>query len=90
MNAYFTVEAAMVMPIVLWVVLFVIYLLFFQYNRCLTDQDVGVLVLRGSILQEESPKERIKKIRGYAEQIYDDKYIAWDSGEIGLRIEKVF
>ena len=74
-SGYFTVEAAMVMPIVLWVVLFVIYLLFFQYNRCLTDQDVGVLVLRGSILQEESPKERIKKIRGYAEQIYDDKYI---------------
>lgn len=85
---YFTVETAMVMPIVLWAILFIIYVLFFQYNRCLAEQDVGILVLRGSVSQEKNNEERIKSLRRYAEQIYDDKYIAWDGSEIQLRIEK--
>ena len=50
-RAYFTVEAAMVMSLVLSVVVMVVYIMFFQYNRCIMEQDVGTLVLKGSTMQ---------------------------------------
>lgn len=40
-RAYFTVEAAVLYPVVLGVVLLMMYLLFFQYDRCLLEQDMG-------------------------------------------------
>ena len=40
-KAYFTVEAAVLYPIVLGVIVLMTYLLFFQYDRCLLEQDMG-------------------------------------------------
>ena len=40
-GAFFTVEAAILYPLVLAVVVLMVYLLFFQYDRCLLDQDIG-------------------------------------------------
>ena len=45
MKAYFTVEAACVLPIVLGVYVFLIYGMFYQYDRCLLEQDVAQQVL---------------------------------------------
>lgn len=47
-NAYFTVEAAMVMPIVVFVIALLIYLGLFQYDRCLREQDMGMQTLRST------------------------------------------
>ena len=47
-NAYFTVEAALVFSITISVILFVVYLLLFQYDRCLLEQDMGAMALWGS------------------------------------------
>lgn len=47
-NAYFTVEAALVLPIVIAALLFVIYMMLFQYDRCLLEQDMGAIALWGS------------------------------------------
>ena len=44
-GAYLTVEAALILPMVLGVIILVIYLLFFQYDRCLMEQNVGKLAL---------------------------------------------
>lgn len=87
-GGYFTVEAAMVMPIVLGTIVFIIYLLFFQYNRCLMEQDIGMLAMRGAVLQAENNQERIDKLREHADNLYDEKYIVWESGEIQLKVEK--
>ena len=38
-KAYFTVEAAVLYPIVLGVIVLMTYLLFFQYDRCLFDTE---------------------------------------------------
>lgn len=46
MKAYFTVEAACVLPIVLGVYVFLIYGMFYQYDRCLLEQDVALQVLK--------------------------------------------
>ena len=50
-NAYMTVEAALLFPFVIGSILFVIYMLFFQYDRCLLDQDMGAMALWGSTIQ---------------------------------------
>ncbi len=87
-EGYFTVEAALVMPVVLWTLMFTIYLMFFQYNRCLMEQNIGVLALRGSMLQVQGNEERMKALQEQACELYDEKYIAWDSSEIKLKLEK--
>ena len=38
-SAYMTVEAALIIPIVMGSILFVVYMMLFQYNRCLLEQD---------------------------------------------------
>ena len=87
-GAYFTVEAAMVLPVVLGSVLLVIHLLFFQYNRCLMEQDMGVLALRGAALQTEDNEERVRQIRNDGKELYYKKYIMWGNKEMELKQEK--
>lgn len=85
-GGYFTVEAAMLMPIVCVVILLVVYLWFFQYNRCLMEQDVGALALRGAVMQTEDNEERMENLRSQADAIYRDKYVAWKYDEAELEI----
>lgn len=88
MPAYFTVEAAMVLPMVFSVVIIIIYMMFFQYNRCLMEQDIGILVLRGSILPEDNKDRLLKMLQKEAQRIDDNKLVAWENGEIEVKIEK--
>lgn len=48
-EAYFTVEAALVIPIVLGIFVMILYLSFYLYDRCLLSQDCYVLSYRQSI-----------------------------------------
>ena len=48
-EAYFTVEAALVVPIVLGIFVMIIYLSFYLYDRCVLAQDCYVLSYRQSI-----------------------------------------
>lgn len=79
-DGYFSVEAALVMPIVLTTIAFVIYLLLFTYNRCLAEQDIGIVVFRGVISEEDNEAKMAAMRKGYRE-IYQDKYFAWHWGE---------
>lgn len=47
-NGYFSVEAALVLPIVLGVYLFLIAILFVQYDRCLLEQDMASMLIKAS------------------------------------------
>lgn len=67
MEGYFTVEAALLFPMILGVILFVIYSWFYQYDRCLMEMDTGTMALRGC-----------------ADEIYDEKYVAWEPGQAQL------
>lgn len=75
-GAYMTVEAAMVLPIALGVIVFVIYLLFFQYDRCLLEQNTGILALRACSMQIKDNEERLRLLMEEAEQ-KDERYLAW-------------
>ena len=62
-NAYFTVEAALVVPVVMGTMLFVIYMLLFQYNRCLMEQDIGAMVIWGSNMEVSDDETFEEKVR---------------------------
>ena len=78
-KAYFTVEAAVLYPIVLGIIVLMTYLLFFQYDRCLLDQDMGrAAVIAGGKWMEK--KEELNRHLQTKEMFFDNsKYIAWET-----------
>lgn len=48
-DAYFTVEAAVIVPVVLFLFVMIIYLSFYLYDRCVMTQDFYILSYRQSL-----------------------------------------
>ena len=86
-NAYFTVEAAIVFPMALGIVLFIVYMLLFQYDRCLLEQDLGALALWGSRIQAEDSRELQDLVQKRTSEIYRDKYAAWKMLTMDVKLE---
>lgn len=87
-DAYFTVEAAILYPIILSVILLMTYLLLFQYDRCLLEQDIGkATVLSGSkwTLTKEQLNDYMQK---KALHFNEEKYIAWENEDPLWNLEK--
>lgn len=76
-NAYFTVEAALVLPVVISVLLFVIYTMLFQYDRCLLEQDLGAMALWGSLVEAPDTSVLEQKVQARVSELYRDKYAVW-------------
>lgn len=86
-NAYFTVEAALILPVVLGTLLFIVYMLLFQYDRCLMEQDLGELALWGSRVEAEDSGELQNLIQKRAGGIYKDKYAVWKMLTLDVKLE---
>ncbi len=63
LNGYMTVEAAMIMPVVWFVIFFVLFLGFFLYDRCIAEQDCKIILLQTSNMEEKNEAEIMRKIR---------------------------
>lgn len=87
-RAYFTVEAALILPMALGIIVLIMYLWFFQYDRCLLEQDAGILVLRGTVMEAESHQKRVQLLTKEAEQMYQDKYIAWEDSKVSVTVKQ--
>ena len=87
-NAYFTVEAALVFPFVMGTLLLIIFLFIFQYDRCLMEQDIGMLVLYAENLNTQDKDETISLMKSRASEIYWDKYFAWKQEELQIKNKK--
>lgn len=87
-NAYFTVEAALVFPYAIGILLFVVYMLLFQYDRCLLEQDVGMAALWGCYVEAEGTETLKEMIQKHMEDLYQDKYAAWKMEAFEARLEK--
>lgn len=87
-NAYFTLEATLVWPIAFGVIVLLVYIAFFQYNRCLMEQDMGILALRGCTALAEEKEEVMQALMDEAAGIYTDKYILWEGSNVKIRLEK--
>ena len=53
MNGYMTVEASLIIPMILCIFVILIYAAFFLYDRCCFNQDAYILCFRESIRKDE-------------------------------------
>ncbi len=61
-KGYFSVEAALVLPTVLGVYLFLVVMLFAQYDRCLLEQDMASMLIKAGNY-EGTPQERLNYLQ---------------------------
>ncbi|MCM1184938.1 MAG: hypothetical protein NC251_00770 [Lachnoclostridium sp.] len=87
-EAYFTVEAALILPMALGVIVLIMYLWFFQYNRCLLEQDAGILALRGAVTEAADNQKRVALLTEQAEQLDRDKYVAWEDAKTSITVKQ--
>lgn len=63
-NGYFTVEASMIVPIIILLIAALFYLTFFLYNRCVLSQDAYILAFYGSTwcgMETDEVKGRVEE-----------------------------
>lgn len=75
-GGYLTVEASLIMPIVLYVCIAIIYLGFFQYDRCLMRQDAYRAALKGSSAFRDDNQRVFNTAYEKMEELASEKYMA--------------
>lgn len=90
-NAYFVVEAALVLPLVMSAMMIGIYLFCYQYDRCLLEQDMISLMIWSNAIATENAgeSEEIKEnLQTRASDINLEKYAAWEMTAVEIKLEK--
>lgn len=91
LDAYFTVEAAMVVPSIIYITIMVVFLFLYQYDRCLLEQDLGMIALS---VNSEGYEERgvlANRLRNRTSNLNINKYVMWcfDNIDISIKNNKV-
>ena len=73
-----TVEACLVLPVVFYVCIFIIYVGFYQYDRCVISQDAYSAALTGSSVYTDDNQKVYNTIWEELEEKNTDKYIGVD------------
>lgn len=87
-DAYFTVEASLVMPVVIGSVIFVICFLLYWYNRCLMEQDLSMIAVKAAQSEAGTPEEMKQDLRGWRDKSMTEKHYAWEMSEVTMSKEK--
>ena len=80
LHGYFTVEAAMIIPIVIFIIAFLIYAAFLVYGRCIMIQDSYLLALEASLVPDMNDPDTY--VREKAVQRFGRKYFGNDLPEV--------
>lgn len=86
-NGYMTLEASLIMPFVLYICLFIIYIGFFLYDRCIFMQDCYRIALRGSSVYRDNNQDVYNAAYAYLNKITPGKYIT-NNYEFNISVEK--
>lgn len=86
-NAYFSLEATLIMPIVFMTILFLIYIGFFFYDKCLLKQDIYRMLIRAGQIKYSSNEEVVQKIKEEDAKWYYDKYVMCMWGNRKIEVE---
>lgn len=62
LHGYMTLEAALMMPLVWFCIFSLIFMGFFQYDRCIAEQDGRLMVLRATELRGKDEEEVIRTV----------------------------
>lgn len=85
-DAYMTLEATLIMPLVLYICIFIIYMGFYIYDRCIMKQDAYRAALKGSSQYVADNQEVYNEVYRSMENLKQDKYIATECNyEITVR-----
>ena len=87
-NAFFSVEAAIVVPLAVSAILLAVSLFVFQYDRCLMEQDMASQTVKAASVEAQTKEELTDKIQLQTAGLYRNKYVAWDMILLDVRIKK--
>lgn len=73
---YFTVEAALLLPFVIMIMVFMIFLSFYCYDRCILEQCAYAAALRGSSNRFVNTQEAYEEALAAAEGLVAEKLFA--------------
>ncbi|MBQ6806942.1 MAG: hypothetical protein IJO97_05880 [Lachnospiraceae bacterium] len=82
-SAYMTLETSFLVTWVIFLMIFLIYLSFYLYDRCVLFQDAYAICFRGSIQKEVSPSDYINS---HMEEQFGKKYFG--VGNVDARVEQ--
>lgn len=63
-DGYFTVEASMIVPLIICLISFIFYLTFYLYNQCIVSQDAYLLAFRGSACNGYGNSSNLSRVCG--------------------------
>lgn len=88
LHGYMTVEAALLMPLVWFSLFFFIFAGFFQYDRCIAEQDGKVIVLRASEMRGKDEEAVTRTVIEKGELAGKKKLLFSDGVQKELRVTK--
>lgn len=74
-NAYFTVEASFILPMVMAIFVILIHSAYMLYGKCLLTQDTYILCFRASILSEDNNMSPTEYINSHKDKQFGNRYI---------------
>ena len=88
-GGYFTVEAALLLPFVMMSIVFMIFLSFYCYDRCILEQCAYAAALRGSSNCFENTQEAYEEAVDAAESLIEKKLFAIRNVSTTVRVSAV-
>lgn len=86
LGSYFTVEAAMILPLVISIMTIMILAFIYQYDRCLMEQDVNMILIY-SLAECANGKEAAEDaVRRKVQSMNINKYVAWEQDRFDIKI----
>lgn len=86
-NAYFSLEACLILPLVFYVLIFLIYVGFYQYNQCLLHQDIYRFLIRGNQVRFMDNYGVAEKLKEEEATWYYEKYMLCSWGSKTIEVE---
>ncbi|MCR5799666.1 MAG: pilus assembly protein [Lachnospiraceae bacterium] len=72
-KGYMTVEASVIMPLLVTIILFMVIFCFYLYNNCVVFQDCYISALRGSQIMDSDSSEIKSKVEVYICELLDNQ-----------------
>ena len=87
-KAYFTVEASLVLPVVIGSIIFVICFLLYWYNRCLMEQDVSMYTIRAAQMPRLTAEDMPREMTAWRREYLTDKHYAWKNSDLHISLKQ--
>lgn len=76
-GGYFTVEASLVLPIVIGTIVFIVYVQLYLYNRCLMEQNTSMIAMQAARKGQGSIEETVRSVEIWRKQELPEGYVGW-------------